>query len=255
MLGSPMLRSPMLRSPMLRSLILGSPMLRSPMLGSPMLRSLMLRSPMLGQPDAEKPDAGKPDAEKPDAEKPDAEKANAAELNGGKTERTSKKGSVRNLSDKNAPATSGTEDDNLDDEYEQALAKLKQMQIGSEPEDSTKKKLDEAKKKFVELLKSGASIEDLNKSQEAIEKLKSLSKPKTYDQEGYVIYSSPSDPTILLKRVIWTDPGMKRAMITCGPTKAAIWRVITLAEARAYEGFAEAGDWAVNRVKIRRHPN
>jgi hypothetical protein len=56
-----------------------------------------------------------------------AEKANTAELNGGKTEGTSKKGSVRNLSDNNAPATSGTGDDNLNDEYEQALAKLKQM--------------------------------------------------------------------------------------------------------------------------------
>jgi hypothetical protein len=201
------------------------------------------------KPNAAKTDAEKTDAEKTNAEKTNAEKANTAELNGGKTEGTSKKGSVRNLSDNNAPATSGTGDDNLDDEYEQALAKLKQMQIGGEPEDSTKKKLDEAKKKFVDLLKSGASIEDLNKSQEAIEKLKSLSKPKTYDQEGYVIYSSPSDPTMLLKRVIWTDPGMKRAMITCGPTKAAIWRVVPLAEARAYEGFAEAGDWAVYSVK------
>jgi predicted SprT family Zn-dependent metalloprotease len=122
--------------------------------------------------------AGKAEKQKSDVEKTD-EQANAAGLNGGKTEDTSVN---------NTPAGSGTGDDNLDDEYQQALAKMKEMYIG----DRINKQLAEAKRKFIGLSNSSASIGDLNESLETIEKLEALLKPKKCDQEGYVIYSDPT---------------------------------------------------------------
>ena len=121
--------------------------------------------------------SNKGNAEKTDAaglNRGNSKKTNAAESNGGKTNGSFKKGFVRNLSS-NVAVSLRMEDNNIDAEYEQAIAKLKQIQIGGDFEDSIKKKLDEAKRKFIELFKSGASIEDLNKSQEAIEKLEYLS--------------------------------------------------------------------------------
>jgi len=118
----------------------------------------------------------KAEKQKSDVEKTD-EQVNAAELNEGK---------VEDSSVNNTPASLGTGDDNLDDEYQQALAKIKEIYIG----DKIKKQLAEAKRKFIGLSNSSASIGDLNESLRIIEKLEALLKPKKYDQEGYVIYNN-----------------------------------------------------------------